>query len=168
MSADSIRDNIESGVYKLVACESKKSSGKHWITIKCVTDENGQIIKHTYACSMSNCKEVFLVNLKTDGTGKLNRHYKKCNHNQRNSIDEYFDKEYRPPPAKRVKTNHKTNVNDAVVAFIVKDLRPVDAVGKPGMLNLLSVFTLIGSVYGAMKPEDVDNMLPSRFSVSSL
>lgn len=58
-------------------------------------------------------------------------------------------------------------MNDAIVAFIVNDLRPVDAVGKAGMLQLLAAFTQIGAVYGAMKPQDVLTTIPSRFSVSS-
>lgn len=58
-------------------------------------------------------------------------------------------------------------MNDAAVAFVVNDLRPVDAVTKPGLLTLLAVFTQIGAAYGKMEPEDVLNVLPSRFTVSS-
>lgn len=152
--------------YELKENNNKSCRGKHWNTIRCVVNEEGEILKNTYACSMANCFKVFILNLVTEGTGKLRRHHQKCNHSPRIGIDTYFDKEFRPPSAKRVKTCHKTNVNDAAVAFVVNDLRPVEAVTKPGLLTLLAAFTQIGAVYGKMEPEDVLKVLPSRFTVS--
>lgn len=162
-----IKECIIRKTYSLKDNETKNCKGKHWNTIRCVVDEHGEKVKNTYACSMDNCREVFISNLAIEGTGKLRRHYQKCNHSTRIGIESFFDKEYRPPSAKRIKKCDKTNVNDAAVAFVVKDLRPVDAVTKPGLLTLLAVFTQIGAAYGKMEPEDVLDVLPSRFTVSS-
>lgn len=127
-------------------------------TMKKITD--------TYACDLNNCFEVFVVNLATKRTGKLRRHHEKCHHSDRIGIESHFLRELRPPAAKRVKKDHKFNVNDACVSFVAKDLRPFEAITKSGLVTLLSVFTHIGAVYGKMEPEAVLNLLLSRRSVS--
>lgn len=162
-----IKENIIHGIYSLRENDTKNCKAKHWTTIRCVVNEENERIKNTYACSMTNCFQVFISNLAIEGTGKLRRHYQKCNHSERIGIDSFFEKEFRPPAAKRMKKHHKTNINDAAVSFVVNDLRPVDAVTKPGLITLLAVFTQIGVAYGKMGPEEVLKILPSRFSVSS-
>lgn len=162
-----IKECIVQRTYSLKENELKNCKGKHWNTIRCVANKDGEKIKNTYACSIVNCFQVFILNLAVDGTGKVRRHNQNCNHSPRIGIESYFDKEYRPPPAKKMNQSHKTNVSDAAVAFVVYDLRPVDAVTKPGLLTLLAVFTQIGAVYGQMEPGDVLNVLLSRFTVSS-
>lgn len=92
--------------------------------------------------------------------------YSRCNHTERVGIDSFFDKEYRPPLAKKIKLHHKSAVSDAAVSFVVNDMRPVDAVTKTGLVTLLAVFSQIGSHYGRMEKEDILRLLPSRFSVS--
>lgn len=164
-----IRENILDGTYNLVMHGLKTCKGNHWNTIRCVVDEEGERIKNTYACSVTNCSAVFISNLSTEGTGKLSRHHKKCNRNTENvnnTIDSYFDKEFTTPSAKRIKKEHKSIINDAAVSFVVNDLRPVEAVTKPGLVTLLAVFTQIGAAYGKMNSADVLRILPSRFSVS--
>lgn len=144
-----IKAKISQGVNNLILNDSKNCVGEHWTTIYCVTDQDGNKIKNAYTCIRTNCKEVMLSNLKTEGTGRLKRHHVKCNNNKRigtESIERNFEKNSSLSAAKRIKKNHKTNVNDALVAFIVNDLRPVDAAGEQGMLQLLSAFTQIGAV----------------------
>lgn len=162
-----VRECIIKGVYTLIDNQTKGCTGKHWSTIKCVVGDDGEKIKDTYACSLGNCFKVFQTCLKTCGTGKLTRHYKQCNRSSDFGIDSFFDKEFTPPSAKKIRTVHKTSVSDAAVSFVVNDLRPVDAVTKTGILTLLAAFTQIGAVYGKMEPEDILNVLPSRFTVSS-
>lgn len=162
-----IRKKIVEKTYELRVNENKNCKGKHWTTFRIVFDEEGNIVKDVYACSLVNCFHVIRSNLTVEGTGKLKRHYTRCNHSDRIGIDSYFEKEYRPPVAKRFKQEHKHAVNDAAVSFVVNDMRPVDAVTKSGLVTLLAVFTQIGNLYGKMDAEGVLSILPSRFSVSS-
>lgn len=161
-----IRAKIIEKTYELRANENKNCKGKHWTTFRRVFDEEKKIVKDVYACSIANCLHVIKSNLTVDGTGKLKRHYISCNRADRIGIDSYFEKEFRPPAAKRFKEEHKHAVNDAAVSFVVNDMRPVDAVTKSGLVTLLAVFTQIGNVYGKMDTNGVLSLLPSRFSVS--
>lgn len=163
-----IKDKIIDGTYALKKNDIKNCSGKHWNIFRCVINEGGQKVINTYACSMVNCFKVIRSNLKIEGTGKLRRHYEQCNRSERIGVDSFFDKEYVPPAAKKIKTFHKTAVNDAAVSFVVNDMRPVEAVTKAGLVTLLTVFTQIGAAYGKMNPADVLQILPSRFSVSNI
>lgn len=167
----SIRAKIIDKTYALRENENKNCKAKHWSTFRSVLDEQGKTLKDIYACSKSNCSLVIKANLASDGTGKLKRHYIRCNRedlNVINGIESYFDKTYRPPPAKRFKKEHKHVVNDAALSFVVNDMRPVDSVTKSGLVTLLAVFTQIGSTYGKMSSDEVLDILPSRFSVSSI
>lgn len=161
-----IRIKIIDKTYKLRENENKNCKGKHWTIFRTIFDEEEQIIKNVYACCMANCFLVIRSNLAIEGTGKLKRHYTHCNRSERIGIESYFDKRFRPPEAKRIKRNHKHAVNDAAVSFVVNDMRPVDAVTKPGLVSLLSMFTQIGAAYGQMSSDDILNLLPSRYSVS--
>lgn len=162
-----IRKKIIDKTYELRENVNKNCKGKHWKTFRNVFDEEGEIVKNVYACCTANCFYVIKSNLATDGTGKLRRHYMGCNRADRIGIEPYFDKEFLPP-AKRIKRDHKLAVNNAAVSFVVNDMRPVDAVTKPGLVSLLATFTQIGAAYGQMNTEDILNLLPSRHSVSLL
>lgn len=67
---------------------------------------------------------------------------------------------------KKLRIDHKQGIKDAAVVFIVKDMRPFDAIKKVGLVNLMAKFTEIGAVYSKMSFEDVLNLLPSRQTVS--
>lgn len=160
-----IKSKILDGVYQLRENDKKICKAKYWRTIRIILDEKGQILEHVYCCSVPNCFLVISTNLCKDGTGKLSRHYKNCDASQRIGIESFFNKEFRPPAAKKIKVEHKTKVNEAALSFVVCDLRPTDSVTKPGMVSLLSTFTEIGACYGSMTSDDITNILPSRFSV---
>lgn len=101
-----LKANISQGLYKSALNDSKNCVGKHWTTIYCIVDQNGSKIKDAYICVRPNCKELILTNLKTEGTGKLRRHYEKCNNSKRigiEPIDAYFEKEFNSSAAKRIK-----------------------------------------------------------------
>lgn len=68
----------------------------------------------------------------------------------------------------KLRCHHKQDVKNAVVKFIVNDMRPVDAVTKIGLVNLLALFTQLGAHYGQMNCTDVAKLLPSRFTVSNI
>lgn len=161
-----IKKRIKEGTYTLRENETKNASGAHWNTMRVVFDEDGNRVQDIYACSMVNCSEVVRTNLSKDGTGKLKRHYTRCNNSDRIGINSFFDREYTPPPTKKFKTHHKVSVNEAAVSFVVNDMRPVDSVTKTGLVTLLTVFTQIGAHYGKMDQSDVLQLLPSRFTVS--
>lgn len=120
-------------------------------------------IPDVYACI--SCSRILKSNLSKDGTGKLSRHFKSCDRSSY-GFDSYFDRECMPSAAKKIKAEHKKAVNDAAVSFVVNDMRPIDAVTKKGLIQLLAVFTWMGAHYGKMNEDEVLNMLPSRFSVS--
>lgn len=161
-----IQNKIAEGVYVLRENDTKNCKGKHWTTFRIIVREDGGRLPNLYACSAVNCLSVVRTNLTKDGTGKLSRHYRTCKSSERIGVDSYFEREFRPPAAKRIKTHHREAVNNAAVSFVITDMRPADAVTKNGLVELLSVFTQIGSHYGSMAKEDVMNLLPSRFSVS--
>lgn len=161
---ESVRQKIINGTYKLLENCKKNSSGKHWRTFRLILGENNVPLKHLYTCTNGDCFRVINTNLSKDGTGKLNRHYTSCNNADRR-IDSIFEREFRPSAAKKLKLKHKAVVNEAAVSFVVNYLRPIDAVTKSGMITLLAVFTLIGSIYGRMNFESILQILPSRFSV---
>lgn len=163
---DEIRNRIRDGVYSLRENETKNASGAHWNTIRVVFDEEGNRLPNVFACSMNFCNEVFRTNLSKDGTGKLKRHYARCNHSERLGINSVYDKEYQPPLVKKFKSHHKTSVNEAAVSFVVDDMRPVESVTKSGMVKLLSAFTHVGANYGPLDTSDILRLLSSRFSVS--
>lgn len=158
-----IRDKIEEGVYTSKPNESKRCSGIHWDTFHKVFDENSILMRNLYACL--KCPIIIRSDLNRDGTGKLRCHHKQCGQSGP-TITSFFAPEYREPQAKKFKTNHKTEVKNAVVKFVVNDMRPVDAITKIGLVNLLSLFTQLGAHYGQMNCEDVAKLLPSRFTVS--
>lgn len=103
----SIRAKIIEKTYSLRENENKNCRGQHWSTFRSVFNEEGKILKDIYACSTINCSFVIKANLTTEGTGKLKRHYIRCNREGRNGIETYFDKAYRPPAAKRFKKEHR-------------------------------------------------------------
>lgn len=163
---EEIKKNIKEGRYTLRENDTKNASGAHWNTMRVVFNDDDNRMQNIYACSVANCNEVIPTNLTKDGTGKLKRHYMRCNHSERIGIDSFFDKEYQPQPSKKFKSHHKISVNEAAVSFVVNDMRPVDAVTKIGLVTLLSVFTQIGAHYGKLDNPSVLKLLPSRFTVS--
>lgn len=163
---ESIKKFIKEGRYELRKNETRNASGAHWNTIRVVFDDAGNRVQNVFACSMANCGAVIRTNLSKDGTGKLKRHYTRCNHSERIGIDSFFDREYRPPPSKKFKSVHKISVSEAVVSCAVNDMRSFDAFTKVGMVTLLAVFTQIGAHYGKMGESEILRLLPSRFTVS--
>lgn len=162
---ESIKKFIKEGTYHLRENDTKNASGAHWNTMRVVFDEEGNRVQNTYACSMANCNEVIRTNLSKDGTGKLKRHYSRCNHSERIGISSFFDKQYKPPTSKKIKSHHKTAVSEAAVAFVVNDMQTVQSVNKCGLITLLAAFTQIGSHYGTMEKSDVLRLMPSRHTV---
>lgn len=162
----SIKEKIKDGIFNLRANDTKNATGAHWSTIRVVFDDEGNRVPNIFACSMANCYEVIKSNLSKDGTGKLKRHYLRCNLSERIGIDSFFDKEYRAPPAKKFKLHHKAAVSEAAAAYLVNDMRPMDSLGKPGMIQWITFLSTIFAHYGSMTATDVERLLPSRITVS--
>lgn len=165
MDADlrEIREKIDNGTYTARANESKRCSGNHWNIFWKVFDQNHILLRNVYACV--KCPIIIRSDLNKEGTGKLRCHHKQCGHSGP-TIASFFAPEFREPQAKKFKTNHKKDVKDAVVKFVVNDVRPVDAITKIGLINLLALFTQLGAHYGQMNNEDIVKLLPSRYTVS--
>lgn len=166
ISLEEVKNRIKEGSYTLQGHEAKNAIGAHWNTIRLVFDEEAKRIPDLYACSMTFCNEIIRTNLTKDGTGKLKRHYLRCNQSDRIGVNAAFDNEYQRPSSKKFKSHHKSSVNEAAVSFVVNDMRPIDSVTKVGMVTLLSVFTQIGQFYGKMEKHEVLQLLPSRYTVS--
>lgn len=161
-----IKDKIKNSVFQLRENDVKNCKAKHWRTFRIILNENGEKLNNFYCCSEPNCFEVIKTNLAKDGTGKLNRHYRNCNGTQRIGIESFFEREFRPTAAKKIKIDHKTAVDNAAVNFVITDMKPVDSINKPGLLSLLAIFTMIGAQYGKMNIDAVNEIMPNRCTVS--
>lgn len=160
-----IREKIDDGIFTMKVNDGKRCSGNHWNTFRKVFDEGSVMLRNMYACS--KCPLIIRSDLNKEGTAKLRCHHKQCGHSGP-TIASFFAPEFREPQVKKFKQGHKQDVKNAVVKFIVNDMRPVDAVTKIGLVNLLALFTQLCAHYGQMNCTDVAKLLPSRFTVSNI
>lgn len=159
-----IQENIKSGRYTVrpPSDTAKYSQTLTWSLMRLIYDEANALLQDFFFCS--KCSKVY--NLKLASTGKtLKRHVEKCS--LREQITDFFVPEMTQPQRKKIKLEDKELVKDAAMDYIIKDLRPISSIQGEGMRMLISKMTYIGSKYGHITPEMIDEtkLLPSRQTV---
>lgn len=159
-----ILEHIRTGRYTTLA---PSDTGKYkqkitWSLMHLIYDDTETVLPDFYFCS--KCGKIY--NLKLCDNGKtLKRHVEKCS--LREQITDFFAPEMVKLQSKKIKLADKNMVRDAVVEYIVKDMRPVSSVSGDGIRVFLSSMTYIGAKYGYLTPEAIEktHLLPSRQTV---
>lgn len=165
-SIDSVKSKIKAKQYKLVnVSEYKKGrncKSNVWNLFNYIENEEGDTLDGYVCCQ--ECKSV-LIYVAKNGTSNLSKH--KCVRLQsgaKGQISEYFrvtkDLKY------ELSKNVKSDIDVSATAFVACDLRPMYALEGPGLMQLLSTFTYLGSKHGAMTPEACHNILPHPTTIS--
>lgn len=152
-----IEEKIRSGEYKTKENTILKSA--IWEKILNIVDKNEDVIKNYVICQV--CKNVYKYSSHKLGTSALLRH--KCSSStQCNSIASYF-----PSVNKTIEisTNHKQMVLRSACEFVVKDLRPMEALSGHGLIALANAFIKIGAQYKNANM-DASKILPHPTTVS--
>lgn len=160
-----IAQKIRSGDYTARSPKDKKySSNVTWSLIQLIFDEQHNRLIDFFYCS--KCHAVFNLNLWDSGQC-LTRHVNICSAASP-SVSDYFVPEYHPEKRRKFKEDDKLLVREAALAFVIKDMRPINSLSGEGIASLLSRMTYIGSKYGFISEEDMlkTKLIPSRQTVS--
>lgn len=157
---------IKTGKYTVREPEDKKKySSSTWKLFRFIFDENEVMITDHFFCCQ--CQTIFNLSLSNSGQC-LKRHAEKCVVPSGATIQDFFVTEVQSVNRLKIKKEDRHLVRDAAIAFIVKDMRPIQSINGEGMASMLSTFTYIGAKYGHI-PKDVlpkAKLIPSRQTVS--
>lgn len=155
-----LANSIKTGLYSLVEQKTKRKSAEHFQFICSIVDENDSIIKDYVACS--KCKEAIYYN-SDHGSSPLIRHYKEKHKGSGSSItmDAFVQRSI-----KNFTTFDKEKAKSVSTDFVVKDLRPFEAICGSGLIALLMFFTQLGHKYGPLTHDDIAEILPSPQTIS--
>lgn len=126
----------------------------------------GDIVKDKVACI--HCYHVFDRNdIRIYGTSNLRRHVCLLNINN-NQHDEQINNEDTHKTLKcRIGNENNRKLTEAQLMFVARDVQPMTALHGVGLIQLLAVFTAIGSRLGALTRAQCDSILFSRHLMSN-
>lgn len=158
---------IKSGKYSVKKPKgSKFKRAETWEKWRLIYNEADELLKDYYYCD--SCSVIY--NLDVSKSGKcLKVHAMECRSEKVARIDEHFSKVFNPVKKKKISNESRNEVTQAVINFVVKDMRPISSIEGDGLNNLLSTMTSIGARYGEMGESEmnVSGILPSRQKVIS-
>ncbi|GAB0089483.1 zinc finger BED domain-containing protein 1-like [Sergentomyia squamirostris] len=154
-SKEEIKSKLVSNVYTLT--DSKNNKSEVWQKFKCILDENCAIIENFVACS--KCLTV-LSYVKQNGCSSMNRHKCPQGTNGSRKISSFFPTKTAPV----IPENHKKEINAAFGAFVVLDLRPMEAVAGAGMQEVCQSFYNLGA--SMSRPMSVKDIIPHPTTIS--
>lgn len=158
---------IQSGKYTVKQPEGPKYKQKEtWKKWRLIYDEAEQLVKNFFYC-ISCCA---IYNLILANSGRcLKTHATECVGRQdvENCIDEHFMPVFQLAKRRKISAVDKLTVKEAVVKFVVSDMRPISSIQCDGLLSLMSEMTRMGAKYGVMTEDDLNKsrVVPSRQTV---
>lgn len=152
---------IQSGKYSVKKPTGPKYISTTWEKWRMIYDEADEPVKDFYFCSL--CHVIY--NIKLSNSGKcLKTHAVECNGNQnQDRIDEHYAPRHRK--MKKISADHRDLLTEAIVDFVVMDMRPISSVNGPGLNKMLTKMSFIGAYYGEMSEENTSELVPSRQTV---
>lgn len=164
-----ILDAINSEKYTTVAPVGRKYTSKMWGKWRKIYDESDNELKNFFYCA--NCSAIWEIDASNSGRC-MAIHATHCTSPNESSsrVDDHFSPAIHPAKLMKISKLHKTAVKEAMVRFVVKDVRPIVATSGTGFIDIMAQMTAIGAKYGAMTASDLtkSNLLPSRFTVRNL
>lgn len=159
-----LENAVRSQLYTLVARHEKRrrtsrSGIDYWQYFREIYDNNDNIILDYIACE--KCSEIIYYR-SADGTAPMQRHLDKhSTSGQSNTMDQFVRK-----PVKNFSSFDREKSKLMSTDFVIKDVRPFEAIAGNGLIALLMFFSQLGHKYGPLSYEDVVEILPSPQTIS--
>lgn len=169
-----IRKNIEDGKWKLQESRWRQDNGRGrvqsaaWNTFYGIKDENGVLVEK-YVCCIY-CKMVYKYTQEF-GTSKLLKHQKSCLKKCVDKSKSCLEKgiEIEQPKENRYNTDlspdDKLLLTKACSEFVIRDMRPLNALYGKGLHALLSAYTYTCTKYNGLDRNPIE-YLPSHHTVA--
>lgn len=170
-----IRECVIDGKWKLLESHWKKDNGgvlrpssSVWNTFYEIKDENGEIVKNHICCIQ--CKKVYKY-LPANGTSKLLNHQKSClnksilkSQSQDGNVANVVVRENRYMDD--LLPEDRLILKKACSEFIIRDMRPINALFGNGLHKLLKSYVYICIKYNGLQNSPLD-YLPTHHTVAN-
>lgn len=166
LTKESVRKLLKDNKYLIgeVVKRKSKNNSPVWNHIRCVIDENQNLVNSFFYCTI--CSDI--VTNESNTTTPFIRHVAACMKNK----NQMTITQFAVPPAVeqakktvKISMHHQQRVRDGMIQFICSDIRPFSAVEGKGFVAAMCAGIELGQAYPNLNPSEFNKVLPSRSTV---